>query len=143
MRFLLLGLLCIPVVGRSAEAADASTPTKSVVDFVMSMPSHRWAYKWTLRHFEELNIALERFVSRERPGNSKILIVPQTYGYAVAWIRSDWEEPFSEAEKKKAGAIVDSYLWGSDYARIAKEIDEEKRPNQASEPTAPSGRGSP
>src|SRR3954468_5967934 len=95
---------------RSAPAAD-----KSIVEYVKCIPGH--AFHLTLQHFEELNTELARFAAKERGLNTKCLVVPDMTGYAVVWIHSDREEPLSEAQKKEAEAIIQSYLFGKESVR--------------------------
>ncbi|MEO6994760.1 MAG: hypothetical protein ABI273_14220 [Lacunisphaera sp.] len=73
-----------------------------------------------------MNQALARFTAKECSVNTKCFIVPQGAGYTRIWIRSDWEDPVSDAQKKKAEAIIQSYLSGADCTRIRKELQEEQ-----------------
>jgi hypothetical protein len=135
-------LMLSSVMIGAAEQRGVSNQGKSVVDVVRVIGGHG-SVNWTLYHFRELNSELARFVSKERGMNSKCMVVPDAVGYSLVWIRSDWEDPVTEEQKKRAKAIIDSFLSGKDARRITQELNEKKEPNQAAEPTAPSGRGSP
>ena len=124
-RFYILAQLCVACLVCASIGVAASAPEKSVVEYVKRIPSH--VGDWTLYHFQALNDELARFVSRERGLNSKCLVVPDATGYAVVWIRSEHEEPVSEAQRKSADAIIQSYLSGRDFARISKELKEFRR----------------
>jgi hypothetical protein len=139
-RLTLLVFVCAAFLTRADEARPVPILSKSIVEYVLRISGHA-ASGWTLYHFRELNSALARFASQERGGNTKCLVVPDVTGYAVVWIRSDWEEPITEAQKTGANAIIESYLAGADCARITKELAEEKKPNQSPDPTPPSGAG--
>ncbi len=63
-------------------------------------------------------------MSEERGGNSKCFVISQSGVYSVLWVRSDWEEPVTEAQKRKAEEIISSYLFGRDYSRLLNEAGE-------------------
>jgi hypothetical protein len=108
LRFHLVAKLCAAFLACAAIGVAASTPDKSVVEYVKVIPSHG-SSDWTLYHFQSLNAEHARFVSRERGLNSKCLVVPDATAYAVVWIRSEHEEPLSDAQGKGANALIQSY----------------------------------
>jgi len=137
MKPLLILLVCVcaslGLYSEDRPSTSAPTPNKYVVEYTLRITENP---RWTLYHFEALNSELAQFLSRERGFNTKCLVVPQTVGYAIVWMRSDWEEPISEAHKKKADEIIHDYLSGAECARITKQMNEAGNPpNQAPLPT--------
>ena len=126
-----LVVLCAALVMQADDSPLAAVPSKSVVQCVDCMPAHSWMHGWTLTHFQQLNQALARFTSKECGVNTKCFVVPQGAGYTRIWIRSDWEDPISDAQKGKAESIIQSYLSGADCARITKELKAEENAQPA------------
>ena len=125
MRLTLFSLLLLLANTGVRDCRSAPGPDKSVVEYVKFIPGH--AFHLTLYHFQELNTELARFAANKRGLNTKCLVVPDMTGYAVVWIRSDWEEPVSGVQKKKAESIIQSYLLGKDSARITKELKQTRK----------------